>query len=81
MIDIVIGNELDGGASAVALVENRQDCMAFIGAEYADVVGKKATIAVGNLVDWRKTGNMNVNSMFVVACGNYKYQYDELLVA
>jgi hypothetical protein len=75
-IDIVIGNELDAGISAKNLVETRLDCIAFIGAEYADVVGQKSATATGNLVSWRKTGNGNFNSMFVVAAGNYKYQYD-----
>ena len=75
-IDIVIANELDGGVSAKNLVEARQDCIAFIGAEYATVVGQKSATATGNLVTWRKTGNGNFNSMFVVAAGNYKYQYD-----
>lgn len=75
-VDIVIANERDYGASAYALVTEREDCIAFIGAEYTDVVGKKASTAVSNLKDWRSTGNLNYNSMFCVACGNYKYQYD-----
>lgn len=75
-IDIVIGNELDAGASANALTETRQDCLGFIGANYADCVGQKSAIATANLIDWRKTGDINYNNMFVVACGNYKYQYD-----
>lgn len=75
-IDIVIGNEIDAGMSAKNLVETRKDSIAFIGAEYSDVVGAKASVAVSNLVTWRKEGNANFNSMFVVACGNYKYQYD-----
>lgn len=75
-IDIVIGNELDGGISAKNLVESRQDCIAFVGINYADVVGQKSATATGNLVTWRKSGGGNFNSMFVVAAGNYKYQYD-----
>ena len=75
-IDIVISNELDAGISAKNLVDARQDCIAFVGAEYGDVVGQKSTTAVANLVAWRQTGNLNFNDMFVVACGNYKYQYD-----
>jgi hypothetical protein len=75
-IDIVIANETDGGVSANALVTTRADCIGFIGAEYADVVGKKAAVAVTNLIAWRKSGNINYNNMFVVASGNYKYQYD-----
>jgi len=75
-IDIVIANELDNGASAVSLVNTRKDCICFIGANYADCVGHKATVAVSNLINWRKTGAINYNNMFVVACGNYMYQYD-----
>ena len=75
-IDIVIANERDFGVSAYNLVTERQDCIAFIGAEYDDVVGKKASTAVTNLKAWRATGNLNFNSMFMVACANYKYQYD-----
>lgn len=82
-IDIVIGNELDNGISAKNLADTRQDCIAFLGCQEKDVVGKKSAIAVGNLVSWRKglgtnpsAVNVNYNNMFVVACGNYKYQYD-----
>lgn len=80
-IDIVIGNERDSGLSAFNLAETRQDCIAFIGAEYSDCVGKKASEATANLITWRKTGAMNVNSSYVAVAGNYKYQYDKLLVA
>lgn len=75
-VDIVIGNEIDFGISAKNLCDTRADCMGFIGAEYVDVVGKKASVAVSNLVTWRTTGNLNFNSMFVVSAANYKYQYD-----
>lgn len=75
-IDIVIGNELDSGASAKELADLRKDCIAFIGANYSDVVGKKSSDAVSNLIDWRTTGSLNFNSMFTVAVGNYKYMYD-----
>ena len=75
-IDIVIGNEEDFGASASNLALTREDCIAFIGAEYVDTVGKKASEATTAIIDWRTTGNLNYNNMFVVACGNYKYQYD-----
>jgi hypothetical protein len=75
-IDIVIANELDAGVSAKNLVETREDCIGFIGANYVDAVGKKAAEATSKLIDWRMSGAANFNSMFVVACGNYKYQYD-----
>ena len=75
-IDIVIANELDNGVSARNLVDTRTDCIAFVGANYSDLVGQKSAIAISNLIDWRKTGALNYNDMFIVACGNYKYQYD-----
>jgi len=75
-VDIVIANELDGGASANALTLTRLDCIGFIGADYGDCVGQKSATATANLITWRQTGNINFNNMFVVACGNYKYQYD-----
>ena len=75
-VDIVIANELDGGVSAKNLCETRKDCIGFIGANYGDTVGKKASDAVSALISWRMTGDVNYNNMFVVACGNYKYQYD-----
>ena len=75
-IDIVIANETDAGVSAKNLADTRQDCIAFIGANYGDTVGKKAAIATSALITWRNSGAINYNNMFVVACGNYKYQYD-----
>lgn len=75
-IDIVIANELDGGVSAKNLCDHRKDCISFIGANYGDTVGKKASDAVAALIEWRTNGDVNYNNMFVVACGNYKYQYD-----
>ena len=75
-IDTIIGNELDSGASAKELADTRKDCIAFIGAQYNDVVGKKSSDAVANLITWRTTGSLNFNSMFTVAVGNYKYMYD-----
>lgn len=79
-IDIVIGNERDAGVSALNLCETRKDCIGFIGASYEQVVGKKAADAVAAVVAARKstveTTNFSPNSMFVVACANYKYQYD-----
>lgn len=75
-IDIVIANELDNGVSAKNLVDARLDCIAFLGATYADTVGKKSATAVANLIAYRQSGSWNYNNMFVVAAGNYKYQYD-----
>lgn len=76
-IDIVIANESDAGSSAANLAMSRKDCLAFIGANYGDCVGAKATIATGNLVNWRKSGSLNFSSMFCVSAANYKYQYDK----
>lgn len=75
-IDVVIGNELDSGASAKELAEKRQDCIAIIGANYSDVVGKKNSDATASLITWRTTGSLNFNSMFTAAFANYKYMYD-----
>ena len=79
MVDIVIGNELDSGLSAKSLVDTRKDCIAFIGANYSDCVGQKASQVVSNLVAWRKTGSLNYNDMFVVAGANYVYTYNKYL--
>jgi len=78
-VDIVIGNELDSGLSAKGLVDIRKDCIAFIGANYSDCVGQKAAQVVNNLVNWRKTGSLNFNDMFVVVGANYVYQYNKYL--
>jgi len=79
MIDIVIANELDGGASAKALTDKREDCICFIGANYGDCVGQKASMVLNNLVTWRKTGSLNYNDMFTVGCANYVYVYNKYL--
>jgi len=78
-VDIIIGNELDNGLSAKSLVNARKDCIAFIGANYADCVGQKASQVVSNLVAWRKSGALNYNDMFVVAAANYVYVYNKYL--
>ncbi len=75
-IDIIIANELDGGVSAKELAEKRKDCIAFSGANYGDTVGKKSSDAVAKLIEWRTTGSLNFNTMFVAAFANYKYMYD-----
>jgi len=75
-IDIVIGNE-QNPLAAFNLAENRKDCLAVIGATYEDTVGKKASVAVENLITWRTTGQMNVNSSYVAAFANYINVYDK----
>ncbi len=76
MIDCIIANELDSGASAKELADSRKDCIAFIGCSYGDVVGKKSSDAVANLIETRTSGSLNFNSMFTVFVGNYIYIYD-----
>ena len=72
-IDIVIGNEADTTDIVKNLCDLRKDCIGFIGAVQADVVGHKASVAVSNLTTWKSGLG---TSMFLVVCGNYKYQYD-----
>jgi hypothetical protein len=74
-IDIVIANE-NNPVAAINLVSTRKDCIAFVGARYSDTVGKKGADVIASLVEWRKTGELNLNNMFVCAGANYKYQYD-----
>ena len=78
-VDIIIANEMDNGLSAKSLVDARKDCIAFIGANREDCVGQKASKIVSNLVNWRKTGALNYNDMFTVACANYVYVYNRYL--
>ena len=75
-VDIIIGNELDSGSSAETVSETREDCITFIGANYDDCVGVKASVAVSNLIDWRTTGDASGDNMFSALFGNYKRQYD-----
>jgi len=78
-VDAIIANELDDGASAVTLVDARNDCIAFIGAKREDTVGLKSSVILQNLINWRETGAANFNNMFVVATGNYLYMYNKYL--
>lgn len=75
-IDVIIANELDQGISARKLAVERQDCICFIGANKGDLVGKKSTDCVSNLVRWRKTGSANFDSRYCACVGSYKYMYD-----
>ena len=75
-VDIIIGNELDGGSSAQDVTIEREDSIAFIGANYDDCVGVKASVATLNLIDWRVSGDVSTDNMFAAVFGNYKYQYD-----
>lgn len=74
-VDIVIANELDGGASAKSLTITREDCICIIGAPRDLLVGKKSAVCTQNLVKWRNS-TINWNSKYLAAFGNYKYQYD-----
>lgn len=76
LIDIVIANELDGGASGANVSDTRLDCINFMGANYEDCVNLKSSVATLKLIEWRLTGAANFNSMFTAAFANYKYQYD-----
>lgn len=76
-VDIVIANELDYGVSAKNLAETRQDCIAFIGVDYARVVGLSRTKCVENVIKARNSGEYNYSSMFCVFTAQYKNQYDK----
>lgn len=77
-VDIIIGNEVDDARSQINLANFRKDCIAFYGAPNSndEQVGKKSTVAVQNVIDWRKGSSFNHNTMFQCVQGNYKYQYD-----
>jgi len=74
-IDVVIGNERDEGAAALTLADTRADCIAFIGARYNDIVGKRSAEAVRNVVNYVKTGGV-LRTMFGAFFGNYFKIYD-----
>jgi len=74
-IDVVIGNELDEGAGAMNLVVAREDSIAFIGANYGDVVGKKSGVITDNLVKYIQANNIE-RSMFGSFFGNYFRIFD-----
>lgn len=75
-IDIVIANE-NNPLAAINLANARKDCVAFVGARYADTVGKTASDANSALITWRTEGEMNVNSSYVVVGANYVNVYDK----
>jgi len=75
-IDVVIGNEKDEGQSALELADAREDCIAFIGARYSDVVGKRAAEATKNIMDWVKSSTGPNRTMFGALFGNYHKIYD-----
>jgi len=76
-IDVVIGNEFDEGDAALTLANDREDCIAFVGARYGDVVGKRSAEAVRNIVDWVKGVNGGpLRTMFGAVFANYFKIYD-----
>jgi len=75
-IDIVIGNESDEGKAAALLADSRQDCIAFIGATYSDVVGKKAAVAVDTITRKIKNNPPFIRTMFAAYFGNYIRIFD-----
>lgn len=74
-VDIIIANE-NYPIAATNLADTRKDCIAFVGSTYTDTVGKKAADATSAVIAWRKSGELNINNMFVCASANYKYIYD-----
>lgn len=75
-VDIIIANERAQNA-AINLANDRADCIAFLGARESDVVCNKSATAVGNLVEYVTSGELNVESSYATFFGNYKYQYDK----
>lgn len=71
-VDILIANEVYPKA-ATDIAIHRADCIAFVGAPRSASVGLKATIANEQTLAFRK--GLNIDSMFVTLCSNYKYQY------
>jgi len=76
LIDIIIGNENDEGKSAALLADKRKDCIAFIGASYSDVVGKKAAVIVDGITRKIKNNPPFLRTMFASYFGNYVRIYD-----
>ena len=75
-IDIVIGNELDNGASAIELAMDRKDCIAFVGASYDTCVKKRSvSTAIQEIVALRDN-RISFDTSYAAMFGNYKYQYD-----
>lgn len=75
-IDVVIGNEYDNGVGAGELANTRADCIAFLGARYEDVVGKKSAVAVDNLLQYMNSSDAPLRTMFSSFFGNYFRIYD-----
>jgi phage tail sheath protein FI len=75
-IDIVIANEAHPVA-AFNLANARKDCIAFIGAEYGDTVGKTSSDAIAAITTWRKSGTLNINSSYACVGGNYIQVYSK----
>jgi len=73
-IDVVIGNEKNQKA-AQELAIAREDCIAFIGATYETVVGKRSGEAVTAIVDYINQNNLT-STMFSAFFGNYHRIYD-----
>lgn len=68
---------------AIAIAEERKDCLVSISPPRDIVVNVPVEKAIDNIVNWRQgTGNftdnnMNVSSIYTTIDGNYKYQYDK----
>ena len=75
-IDIIIANELCN-PQAIALANDRKDCIAFIGSRASDSICNKSANAVNGLIEYVTMGELNAESSFAAFFGNYKYQYDK----
>lgn len=71
---------------AAGIADQRKDALLFVSPPKELVVNKTSTLAVQNMVDWRRgrdsagsvlDDNFNVDSSYVCIDGNYKYQYDK----
>lgn len=75
-VDLIIANEISP-ISAINLANSRRDCIAYVGATFESTVGKTAIDATQAIVDYTKTGEMNVNTVYAAFYGNYKFQFDK----
>lgn len=75
-IDLVIGNQI-APIETATFAKTRADCLAIIGASYSDVVGLKAELAISNLLNYRASGDLNIDNKYSTFIANYAYQYDQ----
>ncbi|QQV87912.1 hypothetical protein [Campylobacter phage CJLB-7] len=75
-IDIVIANEMANKECADFCV-TRGDVIGYGGVPFSEVVGLKAEDCVKNLLEYRSTGEMNIDNKYFSFIGNYGYIYDK----